>query len=123
MSNEMPRNLTVLKALIENSLRREMRPIHPEEIRVMVGCLSAALPDRVYVIADSGRFCDDFSMAIRKRCIHLHNPDNARGLDNASVVILQTGPRTQLQQQKYNQLLDALQPRRNITLWRIGEWR
>jgi hypothetical protein len=120
----LTKDQAVMKALIEATLMRNRRPHNPDDVHVMLTAMSAIIKDEIiYVYADSSRFTDDFSMAIRRRCQHIGCLENVKSLDKCNLVILLTGTRTIRQQESYDALLNILAFRPNITRWRIGDWR
>jgi hypothetical protein len=124
----LTRAVSVLRALIEETLRRprqgQPRIAEPGDVQTMLRVLKTLTMDkRVIILADSSRFADDFRKVTGIVARYVWLWDQVQGLDNLHVIQLHTGPRSARQQELLNDVLEILKTRQNIDFWHIGEWR
>lgn len=118
------RNMPVMKALIENVLRRSQKiSEQPDthDIAVCYAAMSVMIPGQIYVVSDSQRFCDQFAERIERPCYRLHE-SSAKGLYGRSVVILNGGPRTTEQKIIHSSIMSKLKENGITDFWNVGIW-
>jgi hypothetical protein len=125
----LSKNIQTLRKLIEETLRRRRSHgrspnYEPGEVVKMLAVLKVLVMDRrVFVLADTSRFAQDFLSVTGIIGRYAWSTDQLQGFDNLHVIILHTGPRTPKQEQLHQELTDYLITRTNIAYWNIGEWR
>lgn len=131
---ELTKNQWVLKALVEEMLRRthkigaERNP--PEDVVTGMQILRALLPEQIYVISTAPRIVIDFARAMKRpmhHVRHLAHEDDAiaqlSGKDNLHIVQLHTGLMTPIQCEIRRKIMQVLVTRcRNHVVWHVGEW-
>jgi hypothetical protein len=131
---ELTKNQFVMKALVEEMLRRNYHTSEPNQksdIETGLVVLNALLPSKIYVISTAPRIVDDFARALkrpRNGVIHLAYADQAFGhlcgRENAHIVQLHTGMLAIDQSEIRKNIMDVIRSRcRNAVIWHVGEWR
>jgi len=121
----LTKNMNVMKALIEEILRR--RGANPNttarDIRVALGCLKLIIEEpMVYILADSVRFADAFRDSFDRTCLYIDTMEDCLSVQSGTVVALHTGDKSDRQRIRYNQMLETLKGRPEVVVWHIGRW-
>lgn len=124
----LTKNQGVMKALVEEMLRRNHRQHYErpkEDVVLGLKVLNTMLPEgRVFVIADSSRLAEGFAAAIGRPWAHIDQPERTIGMRNVHFVVLHTGDKTPNQRLRHAAVMEAVErlgP--GPVTWHVGEWR
>lgn len=121
----LTKNMNVMKALIEECLRRRgaSPSTTPRDIKVALECLRLVIEEpMVYVLSDSTRFSDDFAINFDRKCLSIVTMQDCMSIRTGTVIALHTGDRTDKQRIRYTQMLETLKMQPEVSIWHLGRW-
>lgn len=130
---ELTKNQFVLKALVEEMLRRRFNGEKSAKADIETGIkvFNAITPQKIYVSSTSDRFVEDFTRCIRRQrkdVIAICHADAARnaliGIEAPHIVQLHTGMLTIAQSAIRKDIMQMINVyARKAVIWHIGDWR